>query len=113
MIFTLDKSEKEACNLVAKASGEGRASPLVRPPSCGKDPYEPWDMTPKERDISTKYLRLINYHVHRRLNYWKFNLFELRIFIVRRYHCLLTVDISNMYYFEIFSPVIYRNSYHY
>ena len=24
----LDKSEKEACNLVAKASGEGRASPL-------------------------------------------------------------------------------------
>ena len=64
-ISTLDKSEKEACNLVAKASGEGRASPLVRPPSCGKDPYEPWDMTPKERDISTKYLRLINYHVHR------------------------------------------------
>ena len=24
----LDKSEKEACNLVAKASGEGRASPI-------------------------------------------------------------------------------------
>ena len=61
----LDKSEKEACNLVAKASGEGRASPLVRPPSCGKDPYEPWEMTPKERDISTKYLRLLTYHVQR------------------------------------------------
>ena len=61
----LDKSEKEACNLVAKASGEGRASPLVKPPSCGKDPYEPWDMTPRERDVSNKYLKLITYHVQR------------------------------------------------
>ena len=61
----LDKSEKEACNIVAKASGEGRASPLVRPPSCGKDPYEPWEMTPREREVSTRYLKLINYHVHR------------------------------------------------
>ena len=61
----LDKSEKEACNLVAKASGEGRASPLVRPPSCGKDPYEPWDMTPRERDMANKYLKLLSYHVDR------------------------------------------------
>ena len=58
-------NKQEACNLVAKASGEGRASPLVRPPSCGKDPYEPWDMTQRERDISNKYLRLIAYHVNR------------------------------------------------
>ncbi|XP_059085129.1 kinesin-like protein unc-104 isoform X3 [Tigriopus californicus] len=63
----LDKSEKEACNLVAKASGEGRASPLVRPPSYGKDPYEPWDMTPREREISQKYLRLFTYHIHKEL----------------------------------------------
>eukprot|EP00095_Tigriopus_kingsejongensis_P003044 maker-scaffold971_size75022-snap-gene-0.8 protein:Tk03044 transcript:maker-scaffold971_size75022-snap-gene-0.8-mRNA-1 annotation:"kinesin 3b isoform x14" len=63
----LDKSEKEACNLVAKASGEGRASPLVRPPSYGKDPYEPWDMTPREREISQKYLKLITYHVNKEL----------------------------------------------
>ena len=50
---------------MAKASGEGRASPLVRPPSCGKDPYEPWDMTTREREISTKYLHLMTYHVNR------------------------------------------------
>ena len=50
---------------MAKASGEGRASPLVRPPSCGKDPYEPWDMTPREREISTKYLRMIQYDIQR------------------------------------------------
>ena len=61
---------QEACNLVAKASGEGRASPLVLPQtsgtavSGGRDPYEPWDMTPRERDISTKYLKFINYHTH-------------------------------------------------
>ena len=61
----LDKSEKEACNLVAKASGEGRASPLVRPPSCGKDPYEPWEMTTRERDVANKYLRFMTYHSQR------------------------------------------------
>ena len=32
--------------------------------SGGRDPYEPWDMTPRERDISTKYLKFINYHMH-------------------------------------------------
>ena len=58
-------SIQEACNLVAKASGEGRASPLVRPPSCGKDPYEPWDMTQRERDVSNKYLNLMTYHANR------------------------------------------------
>ena len=61
----LDKSEKEACNLVAKASGEGRASPLVRPPSCGKDPYEPWEMSSRERDVANKYLRFMTYHSQR------------------------------------------------
>ncbi len=52
----LDKSEKEAVNLVAKAAKAG-----TKP----KDPYEPWDMTPREREVSTKYLRLMTYHVHR------------------------------------------------
>lgn len=65
--YNLDKSEKEACNLVAKASGEGRASPLVRPPSYGRDPYEPWDMTSRERELATKYLHLITFHVQREL----------------------------------------------
>ncbi len=58
---------QEACNLVAKASGEGRASPLVRPPSYGRDPYEPWEMTARERELATKYLGLITYHVRRAL----------------------------------------------
>ncbi len=55
---------------MAKASGEGRASPLVRPPSCGKDPYEPWEMNPREREISNKYLKLITYHSQRYENYY-------------------------------------------
>ena len=55
---------QEACNLVAKASGEGRASPLARPPSSS-NPYEPWDMTPREREVATKYLKLITYHTQR------------------------------------------------
>ena len=59
---------------MAKASGEGRASPLVLPSNVGGcptvsgvvrgDPYEPWDMTPREREISTKYLKFISYHTH-------------------------------------------------
>lgn len=52
--------------MVAKASGEGRASPLIRPSSTSiKDPYEPWDMTLREKEISTKYLRMIQYDVQR------------------------------------------------
>lgn len=51
--------------MVAKASGEGRASPLVRPPSCGKDPYEPWEMTEREKEISQKYLKLMTYHIRK------------------------------------------------
>ena len=43
----------------------GPRSPLVRPPSHGRDPYEPWDMTARERELSTKYLHLMTYHVHR------------------------------------------------
>lgn len=61
----LDKSEKEACNLVAKASGEGRASSLAKPPSAVKDPYAPWDMTPREKELSQKYLKLMTYHVRK------------------------------------------------
>ena len=56
----MDKREKEAVNLVARASGEGRA--IVRPHPPGRDPYEPWDMTEQEREVATKYVRLIQYH---------------------------------------------------
>ena len=61
---TLDKSEKEAVNLVARASGEGRA--IVRPHSASaKDPYAPWDMTDHERDVANKFIKLIQYHPSR------------------------------------------------
>ncbi|XP_059477095.1 kinesin-like protein unc-104 isoform X5 [Neocloeon triangulifer] len=58
----LNKSEKEVCNMVAKATNEGRMSPgppvtMVRSPS--KDVYEPWQMTDKERELTQKCVRLI------------------------------------------------------
>jgi hypothetical protein len=57
----LDKSEKEAVNLVARASGEGRA--MVRP-GRPADPnhLQAWDMTPRERHIASKFVKLIQYH---------------------------------------------------
>ncbi len=58
----LDKSAKEAVNLVAKASSSARPAGTRPAP---KDPYEPWDMTPREREICTKYSRLMTYHLHR------------------------------------------------
>ena len=58
----LDKREKEAVNLVARASGEGRA--ITRPHSS-KDPYEPWDMSEQERDVANKFIKLIQYHPSR------------------------------------------------
>ncbi|XP_065339013.1 kinesin-like protein unc-104 isoform X5 [Cloeon dipterum] len=58
----LNKSEKEVCNMVAKATNEGRMSPVppvpvVRSPS--KDVYEPWQMTERERELTQKCVRLI------------------------------------------------------
>jgi hypothetical protein len=55
----LDKSEKEAVNLVARASGEGRA--MVRP-GRSEQQLQAWDMTAKEREIATKFVKLIQYH---------------------------------------------------
>ncbi|XP_066994575.1 kinesin-like protein unc-104 [Anabrus simplex] len=52
------KSEKEVCNMVAKATNEGRASPVVLK-SPSKDVYEPWEMTEKEQEIATKCIKLI------------------------------------------------------
>lgn len=51
------KSEKEMCNMMAKAE--------VIKPDCstsigsGIDPYQPWQMTERERELATKYLNLI------------------------------------------------------
>ena len=59
----MDKSEKEACNMVAKAASASSSSAAAAAPP--KDPYEPWDMTPREREVATKYSKLMTYHVHR------------------------------------------------
>ncbi|XP_023321625.1 kinesin-like protein unc-104 isoform X3 [Eurytemora carolleeae] len=55
----LDKREKEAVNLVARASGEGRA--MVRP-NQGSQDYQTWEMTNAERELATKFVKLIQFH---------------------------------------------------
>ncbi|KAJ8714932.1 hypothetical protein PYW08_004913 [Mythimna loreyi] len=44
------KTEKEVCNMAAKAAAE-----------CARDEsvYEPWDMTTREKELATKYIKLI------------------------------------------------------
>lgn len=53
------KSEKEVCNMVAKATNEPHASPVKLKKSTSKDVYEPWEMTDRERELATKYVKLI------------------------------------------------------
>ncbi|XP_058794339.1 kinesin-like protein unc-104 [Phymastichus coffea] len=53
------KSEKEVCNMVAKATNETLASPVKIKKSTSKDVYEPWEMTEREKEIATKYIKLI------------------------------------------------------
>ncbi|XP_023288977.1 kinesin-like protein unc-104 isoform X14 [Orussus abietinus] len=53
------KSEKEVCNMVAKATNEPHASPVKLKRSTSKDVYEPWEMTERERELATKYIKLI------------------------------------------------------
>ncbi|XP_067134761.1 kinesin-like protein unc-104 isoform X2 [Centruroides vittatus] len=67
----ISKSEKEACNLVAKASGEGGrpiiSAPLLPSPTSNRiideSVYEPWEMTEKERELITKCITLIQSHI--------------------------------------------------
>ncbi|CAG5033343.1 unnamed protein product [Parnassius apollo] len=49
------KTEKEVCNMAAKAAGECAHAALARDEAL----YEPWDMSPRERDLATKYIKLI------------------------------------------------------
>ncbi|XP_015110985.1 kinesin-like protein unc-104 isoform X4 [Diachasma alloeum] len=53
------KSEKEVCNMVAKATNEPHASPVKLKKSASKDVYEPWEMTDHEKELATKYVKLI------------------------------------------------------
>ncbi|XP_018048844.1 PREDICTED: kinesin-like protein unc-104 isoform X9 [Atta colombica] len=53
------KSEKDVCNMVAKATNEPHASPVKLKRSTSKDVYEPWEMTERDRELTTKYIKLI------------------------------------------------------
>ncbi|XP_029164399.1 kinesin-like protein unc-104 isoform X9 [Nylanderia fulva] len=54
------KSEKDVCNMVAKATNEPHASPVkLKRSTSTKDVYEPWEMTERERELTTKYIKLI------------------------------------------------------
>lgn len=45
--------------MVAKATNEAHASPVHLKKSVSKDVYEPWEMTDREKEIATKYVKLI------------------------------------------------------
>uniref|UniRef100_T1IJB9 OTU domain-containing protein 3 n=1 Tax=Strigamia maritima TaxID=126957 RepID=T1IJB9_STRMM len=56
----ISKSEKEASNLVAKASAEGkRSSVLLSRDDIDPSVYEPWQMSDRERELTLKCVRLI------------------------------------------------------
>ncbi|XP_033229959.1 kinesin-like protein unc-104 isoform X4 [Belonocnema kinseyi] len=59
MMHDFTKSEKEVCNMVAKATNEPHASPVKLKKSTSKDVYEPWEMNERERELATKYVKLI------------------------------------------------------
>lgn len=45
--------------MVAKATNEPHASPVKLKKSTSKDVYEPWEMTEREKEIASKYVKLI------------------------------------------------------
>ena len=45
--------------MVAKATNEPHASPVKLKKSTSKDVYEPWEMNERERELATKYVKLI------------------------------------------------------
>lgn len=45
--------------MVAKATNESHASPVHLKKTVSKDVYEPWEMSEREREIATKYVKLI------------------------------------------------------
>ncbi|XP_011334950.2 kinesin-like protein unc-104 isoform X9 [Ooceraea biroi] len=57
--FTKSEKVNDVCNMVAKATNEPHASPVKLKNSTTKDIYEPWEMTERERELTTKYIKLI------------------------------------------------------
>lgn len=58
--------------MVAKASTEGRGSPIkIRQTSLRKDSedvYQPWEMTDRERELTTKCVKLIQGRIPSKVN---------------------------------------------
>ncbi|XP_061937803.1 kinesin-like protein unc-104 isoform X29 [Apis cerana] len=53
------KSEKDVCNMMAKATNETHASPVKLKRSTSKDIYEPWEMSEREKELALKCIKLI------------------------------------------------------
>ncbi|XP_076671886.1 kinesin family member unc-104 isoform X5 [Andrena cerasifolii] len=53
------KSEKEVCNMMAKATNEPHASPVKLKRSNSKEVYEHCEMTERENELVMKYIKLI------------------------------------------------------
>ncbi|XP_076634867.1 kinesin family member unc-104 isoform X4 [Colletes latitarsis] len=53
------KSEKEVCNMMAKATNEPHASPVKLKRSTSKEVYEHCEMTEREKELAAKYIKLI------------------------------------------------------
>ncbi|PZC76444.1 hypothetical protein B5X24_HaOG204683 [Helicoverpa armigera] len=49
-IKKFNKDKQEVCNMAAKAASESARDESL---------YEPWDMTPREKELATKYIKLI------------------------------------------------------
>lgn len=45
--------------MVAKATNESHASPVKLKKSISKDVYEPWEMNDREKEVASKYVKLI------------------------------------------------------
>ncbi|XP_068617995.1 kinesin-like protein unc-104 [Battus philenor] len=53
------KTEKEVCNMAAKAAGECAHAGANAGAPRDESLYEPWDMSTRERELATKYIKLI------------------------------------------------------
>ncbi|KAJ8687388.1 hypothetical protein QAD02_023182 [Eretmocerus hayati] len=54
--YDITKSEKEVCNMVAKATNESHASPVKLKKATSESVYEPWEMTDRELSSSSQEL---------------------------------------------------------
>lgn len=66
---------QEVCNMVAKATGsDGRGSPVRVGRPLSRDSLEPWEMTDREREITTKIIKLIQGRIPTKVTWAVFNI---------------------------------------